>query len=161
MIEPESSVAAPERSNRISAPSKPAAAARSIVLEMPSPRSLPRRRRASGRKAGDVGELQRHVHALLERAAVVGEGEAGLERHGVGADVVAPPVRRVDGERVGREIDHALDHVGRLGTAVAAIGPHRVGVGEHRGGFDVHGARAIDAGERAQVSGEAGMPVCR
>ncbi len=41
---PENSVTAPDLSNRISAPSKPCAAARSMVLDMPSPRSLPRLR---------------------------------------------------------------------------------------------------------------------
>ena len=41
---PANSVAAPDLSNRISAPSKPCAAARSMVLERPMPRSLPRLR---------------------------------------------------------------------------------------------------------------------
>ena len=121
------------------------------------PRSLPRLRDfgAALLEAGEVGELERHVHALLELAAVVGEGEPGLERHGVGRDVVAPPqLGRIDAELVGGEIDHALDHIGRLGPAVAAIGPHRVGVGEHRGHVGMHGGRAVDAGERAEIAGE-------
>ena len=154
---PASSVTVPDLSKRISAPSKPAAAARSMVLEMPMPRSLPllARLRAPLLEAGEVGELERHVHALLELAAVVGEGERGLERHGVGRNVVlAPQLRGIDAELVGGEIDHPLDHVGRLGAAVAAIGPHRIGVGEHRGHVDMHGGDAIDAGQRADIAGE-------
>ena len=48
-IEPENKVAVPPRSKRTSAPSVPAAAARSMVLEMPKPRSLPRLRDSSRR----------------------------------------------------------------------------------------------------------------
>ena len=47
-----------------------------------------------------------------------------------------------------------LDHIGRLGPAVAAIGPHRIGVGEHRRDVGVHRGRAVDAGERAEVADE-------
>ena len=42
LMEPEKIDTVPPRSKRISAPSKLGAAARSIVLDMPSPRSLPR-----------------------------------------------------------------------------------------------------------------------
>ena len=106
----------PPRSNRISAPSKPAAAARSMVFDMPSPRSLPCFFDSAVRlaKPADVGKLERQVHALLELAAVVGEGERGLERHRLRRDVVLPPqLGRVHLQLVGGEIDHALDHVGR------------------------------------------------
>src|SRR6185437_12980860 len=36
-----------------------------------------------------VGELDRHIHVLLELAAVVSESEAGLERHHAGRNVIA------------------------------------------------------------------------
>ena len=162
---PESIVTVPVRSKRISAPSKPAAAARSMVLDMPKPAQLAallRFRPALG-EARDVGELERQVHALLELAAVVGEGEAGLERHRLRRDVVLPPdLGRVHLQLGGGEIDHALDHVGRFRPAVAAIGPARMGVGEHRGRFHVHRGRAVDAGERAEIAGvglEAGLQI--
>ena len=121
------------------------------------PRSLPllARLRAPLLEAGEVGELERHVHALLELAAVVGEGERGLERHRVRRNVVFPPqLRGVDAELVGGEIHQPLDHIARLGAAVAAVGPHRIGVGEHRGHVGVHGRDAIDAGQRADIAGE-------
>src|SRR5262249_26256311 len=75
-------------------------------------------------EAGEIGERERHVHALLELAAVVGEGEPGLERHGLGRNVVlTPQLGGIDAELVGGEIDEPLDHIGRLRAAVAAIGP--------------------------------------
>ena len=157
LLEPENSVTVPERSKRISAPSMPGAAARSMVLEMPKPRSLPcfARLRLARLEALGVGKLQRQVHVLLELAAVVGEGQPGLERHGVGRNVVAPAqLGRIDAEFVGGEIDHALDHVGRFRPAVAAIGPHRIGVGEHPGDVDMDRRRAVDAGERAGIDDE-------
>ncbi len=108
-------------------------------------------------EAGEIGERKRHVHALLELAAVVGEGEPGLERHGLGRDVVpAPQLGGIDAEFVGGEIDQPLDHIGRLRAAVAAIGPHRIGVREHGGDVGMDGGRAIDAGERADIAGEGG-----
>ena len=153
---PEKIDTVPPRSKRISAPSKLGAAARSMVLDMPSPRSLPcffEFRLALG-EARDVGELQRHVHALLELARVVGEGERGLERHRLRRDVVLPAqLRRIDLQLLGGDVDHALDHVGRLGPAVAAVGAARLGVGEHRRRLHIHRGRAVDAGERAEIAG--------
>src|SRR5262249_43385705 len=62
--------------------------------------------RAPPLEAGEIGERERHVHALLELAAVVSEGEPRLERHGVGGNVVlAPKLGRIDAELVGGEID--------------------------------------------------------
>ncbi len=54
-----------------------------MVLERPKPRSLPRLRNSALRafEAFGVGKLQRHVHVLLELAAVISEGQPGLERH--------------------------------------------------------------------------------
>ena len=115
------------------------------------PRSLPRcsRSRAPRREAGIIGEVERHVHAALELAAIIGEGEAGLERHRAGG----MRLRRrsstaIDAQLGGGEIDHALDHIGRLGPAVAAIGPHRIGVGEDRRSRR-HGSPACDRRRRA------------
>ena len=66
---------------------------------------------------------------------------------------------RIDAQFVGREIDDALDHVGRFGPAVAAIGAHRIGVGEHRRDVDMDRRRAVDAGERAEIADEGLPPV--
>ena len=156
LMEPENICTVPPRSKRISAPSRPAAAARSMVFDMPSPRSLPRFLDSALRlpKPSHVGELQRQVHALLELAAVVGEGEAGLERHRLRRDVVLPAqLGRVHLQLRRRAIDHALDHVGGLRPAVAAIGPARLRVGEHRGRLHIHRRGPVDAGERAEVAG--------
>src|SRR5262249_19214738 len=38
-------------------------------------------------EACEIGERERHVHALLELATVVGEGESGFERHGLGRNI--------------------------------------------------------------------------
>ena len=160
LFEPENSVTVPPRSKRISAPSVLGAAARSMVLDMPMPRSLPRllRFRPALLEALDVGQLQRLVHVLGELAGVVGEGEPGLVRHRVRRDGVLPPqLRRIDAQLVGGDIDHALDDVGGLGPAVAAIGPHRIGVGEHRRDVDIHRRRLVDAGQRAEIADE-GLP---
>ena len=96
------------------------------------PRSLPRAARfgAALLEPGEIGEVERHVEALLELAAIVGEGQARFERHRLGRDHVAPAqFDRVDAELGGGDVDHPLDDIGRLGPAIAAIGPHRVGVG--------------------------------
>ena len=111
--------------------------------------------RAALLEALDVGQLQRLFHDVGEVAGVVGEGEPGLVRHRVRRDRVLPPqLRRIDAELVGGEIDHALDDVGGLGPAVAAIGPHRIGVGEHRGDVDIERRRLVDAGQRAEIADE-------
>ena len=128
-----------------------------MVLEKPSPRSLPRWRDcvAPRLEAALVRGVERHVHVLFELAAIVGEGHAGFERHGARRDgVAAAQFRRIDAGLVGRKIDHALDDVGGFRPAVAAIRPHRLGVGEHGGDVDMGRGRAIDAGERAEIAGE-------
>ena len=158
---PASSVTVPDLSNRISAASK---SARSRPLDGVGEADAAQlavlaRLRAPPLEARDIGELERHVHALLELAAVVGERECGLERHGVGRNVIAPPqLGRVDAELVGGEIDEPLDHIGGLGAAVAAIGPNRIGVREHGGDVGMHRGDAIDAGKGADIAGEGGHP---
>ena len=147
----------PVRSNLISAPSSPAAAERSMVLEKPKPRSLPSllRLRAARLEALLVGCIEREIHVLFELAAIIGEGDAGLERHGVRRNgVLAAQLRRIDADLVGGKIDHALDDIAGLRPAVAAIGPHRLGVGENAGHVDMRGWRAIDAGQRAEIAGK-------
>ena len=157
VIEPHSSVAVPPRSKRISAASKPPAAARSIVFEKPKPRSRPRARRfgAARLEPGEIGEFERQVHVLGELAAIVGEDQPGLERHRLGRDrVAAAQFDRVDAEFGGRLVDHALDDIGEFGPAVAAIGPHRVGVREHGRHLGVHRRRAVDPGQGAEIHHE-------
>ena len=106
-------------------------------------------------ETGEIGERQRHVHGLFELAAVVGEGEPALERHRLGRNVIlAPQFGGIDAELVGGEIDHALDHIGGLRAAIAAIRAHRIGVRENRGHVRMDCRRAIDAGERANIAGE-------
>ena len=115
------------------------------------------RLRAALFEAGDVGELERHVHALLEFAAVVGERERRLERHGVGRNVISPPqLGGIDPELVGGEIDKPLDHIGGLGATIPAIGPNRIGVREHGRDIGMHGGNAIDPRKRADIAGEGG-----
>ena len=147
----------PPLSKRISAASNPPAAARSIVFEKPMPRSLPRARdfAAAPLEPGEIGKLERHVEVLGELAAIIGEDQPGLERHRLGRDrVAAAQFDRVDAELGRRLVDHALDHIGEFGPAVAAIGPHRVGVGEHRGHLGVDRRRAVHPGEGAEVHHE-------
>ena len=128
-----------------------------MVLEKPSPRSLPFLRDCGAPRleAALVCGLERQIHVLFELAAIVGEGDAGLERQRARRNGVAPAqFRRIDAELVGGKIDHALDDVTGFRPAVAAIGPHRLRVGEHRGHVDVRGGRAVDAGERAEIAGK-------
>src|ERR1700734_4101043 len=90
----------PVRSNLISAPSRPAAAERSMVLEKPKPRSLPclrdwARRASKPRLSAassampyktsvtftyDCGEFEKNMDMALD-AAIIGESDAGLVRH--------------------------------------------------------------------------------
>ena len=120
------------------------------------------RLRAALFEARDVGELERHVHALLELAAVVGERERRLERHGVGRNVISPPqLGGIDPELVGGEIDKPLDHIGGLGAPVPAIGPNRIGVREHGRDIGMHGGNAIDPASVPILPVKAGIPVCR
>ncbi len=101
---------------------------------------------------GEIGEAERHVEALLELAAIVGEGQARFERHRLGRDHVAPAqFDRVDAELGGGEVDHPLDDIGRLGAAVAAIGPHRVGVRIDGGHVGIDRRRAVDAGQGSEI----------
>ena len=95
---------------------------------------------------------------LANSPEVVGEGEPGLVGHRVRRDRILPAQhRRIDAELVGGDVDHALDDIGRLGTAVAAIGAHRIGVGQHRRHVHVHRRRLVDARERAEIAHE-GLP---
>src|SRR5215468_2849948 len=76
---------------------------------------------AAGLEAFAVRGPQRQIHVLFEFAAVIGEGNAGFERHGARRNGVAPAqLRGIDAELVGGEIDYALDDVAGLRTAVAA-----------------------------------------
>ena len=151
---PASRVAAPDLSNLISAPLR-GRALDGVGEANPAQLAALARLGAPALESGEIGERQCHVHALLELAAVVGEGEAGFERHGIRRDVVlAPQFRGIDAELVSGEIDHPLDHIGGLGPAITAIRPHRVGVREHGGDVGMDGGRPIDAGERADVAGE-------
>ena len=60
---------------------------------------------------------------------------------------------------MGRHVDDALDRVGRLGTAGAAIGTRGRRVGEHARGLDVDRRRGVRAGQAADVVGaRAGAP---
>src|SRR5262249_47681752 len=73
---------------------------------------------ASALEAGEIGERERHVHALLELAAVVGEGEPGLERHGLGRNVVfTPQLGGIDAGLVRGENDGPHHHLGPLPAA--------------------------------------------
>ena len=125
-------------------------------LAMPRPRSLPRAARlgAALLEAGVLGDRQRQVHAARELAAVVGEDEAGLERHRRGRDqVAAAQLDGIDPKLARRHVDHALDREGRLRPAGAAVGPGGRGVGEHAGGLMVDGGRGVHAGHAADVVG--------
>ncbi len=82
--------------------------------------ALPRLARGAPRSPAWSARRQRHVHAAREIAAVVGEDEAGLERHGPRRDEVpAPQLDRVQVELARGHVDDALDGVGGLGPAGA------------------------------------------
>ena len=75
-------------------------------------------------EAGDVGELDRARHRRLVVAGVV--GQADRRRVGEGLDEVAPAqLGRVDAQLARRGLDDALDRVGGLGSAGAAVGIDR------------------------------------
>ena len=113
--------------------------------------ALARLRAALG-EPRDVGASHPLVEDLFEFAAVIGEGQPGLERHRLGRNEIAPAqLGRIDAGLVGGEIDQPLDHIGGFRTAVAAIGPHRVGVRVHGRDIGMDRGRAIDPGERAQI----------
>ena len=106
-------------------------------------------RRAASRSPARSARASARSMLALELAAVVGEDEAGLERHRRGRDeVAAAQLDRVDPELARGHVDHALDRVRRLRPAGAAVGPGRRGVGEHAGGLDVDGGRGVHAGQR-------------
>jgi hypothetical protein len=103
-------------------------------------------------KARNVGAAQSLVQDLFELAAVVREGEAGLERHRFGWNEVATAqFHRVDSGLPGGEIDEPFDHVGGFRAAVAAIGPHRIRVRVDGRDVGMDRGRAIDACERAEI----------
>ena len=123
---------------------------------MPRPRSLPCARASARRRSKPARSdwVSAIVHAPLEVAAVVGEDEAGLERHRGGRDqVAAAQLDRVDPELARGHVDDALDRVGRLGAPGAAVRAGRRGVREHAGALDVDRGRGVDAGEAAHVVG--------
>src|SRR5262249_1404648 len=67
---------------------------------------------AAIRKAIDIGKLARHLQVFGEISAVIRECKPCAERQRIGWDRVAlPQFDRVDADRVGRKIDHALDYV--------------------------------------------------
>ena len=103
-------------------------------------------------EAGPIGETERHVHATPELAAVVGEDEARLERHRRGRDqIAASQLDRIDLELARRDVDDALDRVGRLRPAGAAVRPRRRRVREHTGRLHVDRRRRVDARHATDV----------
>ncbi len=122
------------------------------------PRSLPRFAASSLAlaEAGVVGGLLRHVEGAVVVADVVVQRDRRLVGKGVLGDEVAPAdLRRVDLHLARRRLDEALDHVGRLRPAGAAIGVDRHGVGEDRRHLAVDRRRRVRAGEQRRVE------VCR
>ena len=110
------------------------------------------RLRAALGETRDVGALHPLVEDLFEFAAVIREGEPGLERHRLGRNEIAPAqFHRIDAGLVGGEIHQPLDHIGGLRAAIAAIRPHRVGVRVHGRDIGMDRGRAIDPGQRAQI----------
>ena len=125
-----------------------------MMLAMPMPRSLPRALRlgAAPLEAGVIRHVQRRVEILLELAAIERVDEAGLERHRARRHgVAAAQLGAVDAHLARGVVDQALDDVGRLGPARAAIGADARRVGEHRRDLDIDRRRRVGAGEPAQM----------
>ena len=124
---------------------------------------------AAGREARDVRDVEGLVHVLAELAAVVGDAEGGLVRHGGGVDQILPAqLHAVHSELAGGVVDQPLDHEGRLGAARASIGGGGVRVGQHRQHLGVRGREGVDAhegghvgkrGEQVAVRGDVGADV--
>ncbi len=101
---------------------------------------------------GVIRHAERHVHVLLERAAIVFEGQPGLERHRVRRDrVAAAELHRIDAELVGGNIHQPLDHEGGFGPSRPAIGPGNGGMGEHGGDIHMDRGRRVHARKRAEI----------
>ena len=160
---PVAKVRVPVGSKRSSACSISPKLVDATVLETPMPRSLPRAcdssRRASKPAWSALSEAILQV--LAEIAAVIGVGERGLERHGVGRNGVAPAqLGRIDRQLAGGEIHHGLQHIGRLRPAGAAVVAGHHGVGEHARHLDMDGGDHVGAGQHAQiVGGRSGVAV--
>ena len=111
--------------------------------------------RLARRETGDVGQLHRLVQRRVVVAGVVEQRDRRLVREG--ADEVAPAdLVLVDVQLARRGLDQALDDVGRLGPARAAIRVDRRGVGEHRGHFAVDRRRRVLARRAASRRGSSG-----
>ncbi len=129
--------------------------ATSMQLHRPMPRSSAARfRRGAPRlETVELGHLRGLLHVAFEFAAVVGEGERGLVRHRLGRDQVDPAqLVRTDAEFARGDIDDALDRIGRLRPAGAAIGRGRHGVGQDAARLRVHRRDVIDAGGAADIA---------
>ena len=110
-------------------------------------------RLAAGRKTGDVGELQRLFHVLVERAAVVVAPERRAIRHRARRDdVPAAQLDAVHAELARGVVDEALDDVRRLRPPGAPVRRGGVGVGHHAEDLDVGGRKRVDADERRHVA---------
>ena len=100
--------------------------------------------------ARHVGELDGHVHVLLELAAVIERPNRALVRQcGFREHVLAPQLDTIDAQLARRLVDQPLDQVDRLGPAGTSIGRRRVGVGEHAHHVDVGLGDQVDAKHRA------------
>ncbi len=109
---------------------------------------------AAGGEAGIVGEDQAILEVLAEVAAVVGVDQRRLVGHRLGRDHVAPAqLGAIDLELARGEIDHGLDHIGRLRPAGAAVGAGHHRVGQHRRRLGGDRRDHIGAGEHADVVG--------
>ena len=108
------------------------------------------RRRLARLEAGDVGHLDRLVEVGRVVADVVGQADRRRVRE-AGDEVLPPDLRRVHLHLARRLLDDALDHVGRLGPAGAAVGIDRRGVREHRLDLGVDRRRLVLAGEQGRV----------
>ena len=105
---------------------------------------------APRRESGDIGDFYR----LGQRRFIV--ADVVLQRHrrlvGKSLDEIAPAdFGRIELHLARRGFHQALDHVGRLGPARAAIGVDRRGVGEHRRHFGVDRRRGVLAGKQRGV----------
>ena len=106
--------------------------------------------RARFLKPAQSRDLLRARHVRGEVAGIV--GLAGLRRvgHRLRLDEVLAPQRvGREPELARRDVDQALDHIGRLRPAGAAIGIDRHRVGVDAADADVAGRDVVDAGQHA------------
>ena len=102
------------------------------------------------------GEIRKHrpIQSRIQRRVVVAGVVLQRDRRLIRevADEVAPAeLRRVDLQLARRGLYQALDDVGGLGPAGAAVGVDRRGVGEHRGHLAVDLRRGVLAREQRRV----------